>query len=145
MLTHWHHKRDTWRKEGGASRNTYMAWVIKNKLEELSRDETALLRRANASASPFSKPIDENQTIGDLADVVASSRDRFSSPELAGLLAVAQSRLTPRQARIADLLMGKAMKTEIAAELDVNRDTIYADLKRIRKVYSDLKLEEFLL
>ena len=140
-LIHWLGVRERYQEDRGASRQTYMGKVIRNRMLELVRSENTDIRRANAAAEPLSRFVDSE----DAAPSV-DLEDRSIRPddfELRERLEIATSQLTDRQKRILDLYADESIAA-IARDLDICRSTVYEEVERIRKVFEDCGLKDFL-
>ena len=144
-LSHWCEVRNSYSQSRGASPRTYMTKVIRNKLLELLRYEEADLRRVNTEASPFSSPLGSEQemTVEDEANEAGVQEDdSFEEARVREILSSLD--LTDREVEILDLLSKGYRKTEIAKKVGASRDTVYEDMKRIRKLFEDKGLRKFL-
>ena len=145
-LLHWWQQRSRYAEEHGASRQTYMNRVLTNRLRDLRREEQAEKRRADY------KPLSLDAPFGDDGDTLADFfRDAGSDPaaeaehaDLVDRLARIRGRLLPRQRAVFDAWASDIPKARIARGLDISRDTVHEDIRRIRQVCRDEGLEDFL-
>lgn len=133
-LNHWYLKRHTYRPEGEANPQTYMARVVKNYLMSLLRKDLAEKRKIDRLSESLDRPIDPENPEFTLLDKVSAD---LSPKDFRLQLDVkaALSKLSPRQRDICHLLKRKATKTDVAHELGLNRDTIHREIRRIREIF----------
>jgi RNA polymerase sigma factor (sigma-70 family) len=129
-LSQWEWKRSRFRPERGASIQTYMRTVLKNKLRSLVRSELSDKRRIQHLAESLDKPLDEEGTTID--DVVPSD-----IPEISERLDVASviRRLTPLQREICQLLAEDVPVSQIATMMGKPRHTVRREIDRIRRIF----------
>lgn len=140
VLIHWLEVRDQY-KESLASPKTFMNRVVKNRLLELDRAQKAQIRRINLEAIPISTPTGEGTTIGDEVDRASPLE---GDGDLISDLRQAMALLNGQQQSIAMQLTAGVPQTEIAESLGLHRSTIHEAIKRIRKVFMDKGLKEYI-
>lgn len=146
-LAHWHARRRTWRKGKGASRRTYMARVLRHHLTSLARRELAEKRRADLLAVSLDAPLEPDAPGLTLLDTLSAADLPGTSAADPGLLLDllrTLERLTPLQCELCILLAGSFSKSDIAALLGRSRDTIYEEIRRIRVIFRNDDLQEYL-
>jgi RNA polymerase sigma factor (sigma-70 family) len=143
-LIHWFRCRDGYDPKGGASRETYMAFVLERRLHEILRAQLADVRRANQTAVSLDSPADKSEPDRTLGDTLYGPDPLHDIPLKLALERVFED-LTPSQRAICiGLLSGESM-AKIAETLGRMRTTLYCDdIKRIRRMFEKAGLEDFL-
>jgi RNA polymerase sigma factor (sigma-70 family) len=132
-LIQWWRKRDSWRPDGGASRETYLRNIVRNRLRDLTRERQAEKRGGGEPPLSLDRP-----TRGAEAGMPAIGAQVTASddPVLAANGALERERilqlLTPRQRQIAQARADSVPTTALARRLGLSRDTLYGELERIR-------------
>jgi RNA polymerase sigma-70 factor (ECF subfamily) len=149
-LVAWWRARDTYDPARGASQQTYMGVVVRNKLMDLARAGTADKRKVNYLALPLDEPQGDEESSPTLADEldeaagVCERRDATSRIELRLDLEEAVKSLTPRQRRICRHLHDGYSVTELSELLKTPRATVYDERKRIRSSFAKRGLKDYL-
>jgi RNA polymerase sigma-70 factor (ECF subfamily) len=142
-LVQWYLARHTFEKGKGASPQTYMARVVKHRLHNILEGQLAEKRKADRLTASLETPVDDEQT--PLKDLVPAAEETVEAVVSLRLdLELAMSRLSPLQRKLCTLLRQGYGVTEIGAILKRPRPTVYDEIKRIRKVFADAGLEEYL-
>lgn len=149
-LLHWWQKRGRHDPSRGASKKTFMARVVRAKLVDIERASKARKRGAgNADLSLEAPPGAYGEGLP-LADVVrdldadVDPEKAAEADELSASIHSAAQLLTVRQKKLLEGLSRGYNITEMSRQLRVSRPTLHDDLKRIRKVFRDEGLHEFL-
>jgi RNA polymerase sigma factor (sigma-70 family) len=126
---------------------SYMAQVLRNKLTDMVREMTADKRAGDPGALSLDAPLDgtdDGITLGDeQADPAASGEmdSRHARIDLARVMAL----LTPAQQRLCQLLGEEGLSIKEAAErLRIPRGTLYEEIKRIRRIFDQQGLGNYL-
>ena len=145
-LAHWHARRKTYRKGKGASRRTYMSRVLCHHLATLARRELAEKRKTDFLSISLDQPLDPDEPGITLLDTLAAdlAGAPVSDPGLLLDLLAALERLTPLQRELCLLLAESVSKSAIAALLGRSRDTIYEEIRRVRTIFRDNALDDYL-
>jgi len=151
-LTHWIEVRGKLAPNPDGPPVAYMARVVRNKLTDLLREQGASKRGADFSTVSLDAAVsdsDDAPTFADLLDAATSSAAGESDPtdrnDVRIDIARAMKQLTPRQRRLCTLLGEEGLSIkEAAVRLRIPRGTIYEDIKRIRKVFADHGLGDYL-
>jgi DNA-directed RNA polymerase specialized sigma24 family protein len=146
-LAHWYARHGTYRRGRGASRRTYMSRVLSHHLADLARRELAEKRRADLLAVSLDAPLDPDDpglTLLDTLDSAGLPGAHSSDPGLLLDLLCALERLTPLQRELCLLLAGSVPKSDIASFLGRSRDTVYEEIRRIRAIFRNDALQEYL-
>lgn len=151
-LTHWIEVRDKLAPNSDGPPVGYMARVIRNKLTDMLRERGASKRGADFSTVSLDAAVsdsDDAPTFADLLDAaVSGAADEAHAIDRNDVridIARAMEQLTPRQRRLCTLLGEEALSIkEAAARLRIPRGTLYEEIKRIRKVFADHGLGDYL-
>ena len=152
VLTHWFFVRDTYDPIRGASRQTFMSEVIRNKLRDLEDKVETDMRKASYVAESLDRPLDEdNPEAGTVYDVTDASKvtrgaaDPLLRVPMRKDLSEAIKELTPLQMRLCQLLLdGGYTGQELADLLGIDRSTVYEERKRIRTIFAKRGLGDYL-
>jgi RNA polymerase sigma factor (sigma-70 family) len=151
-LMHWIEVRGKLAPKPDGPPVAYMARVVRNKLTDMLREQGASKRGAEfitVSLDATVNDSDEGPTFADLLDAAVSSvadeAHAIDRNDVRIDIARAMDRLTPRQHRLCSLLVEEGISIkEAAARLRVPRGTLYEEIKRIRKVFADHGLGDYL-
>ena len=151
-LAHWVAVRDQFDPGREVSPRAFMAQVVRNKLSDLLREHESDRRKVNFVAASLDAPIGDEADGATLLDALAEApqegewqvRERFGTDARIDLEA-ALARLTPVQQRLCRLLGEEGLTVQEASRLlGLPRATLYDALKRIRKVFAELGLQDYL-
>jgi len=150
-LAHWIVVRRKLQCDSAAPPVAYMAQVVRNKLTDLIREQEADKRAGEQDALSLDAPIDGSDDGVTLAELLA---DNEIPPDEAGAIdprharidiGRAMARLTLVQRRLCQMLGEEGLSVKEAAErLRIPRGTLYEEIKRIRKVFADHGLGDYL-
>jgi len=151
-LMHWLEVRRRLVPNPGGPPIAYMARVIRNKLIDLAREREAAKRQGDLDSVSLDDTLSASEdapTFAELFDAVRSGEQSAESvldPSDARIdIAKAMSKLTSRQRRLCVLLGEQGFSIKEAAErLRIPRGTLYEEIKRIRKVFADHGLGDYL-
>ena len=144
-LVQWYLARHTYQQGQGASPQTYMAKVVRHRLHNILEEHLAEKRRADRSAMSLETPVGEGEEERTLKEVIPAAEESIEHAASLRLdLERALEKLTPLQRKLCTLLWQGYGVTEISAILNKPRPTIYDEMKRIRKVFTGVGLEEYL-
>ncbi len=141
-LIRWHLARHTYHPEKAASRQTHMAQVVRHRLQDILDEQLAEKRKADRLATSLDQPVSEEGMT--LKDVIPSTRSVEADLSLCLDLEQAMARLTTFQRRLCVLLREGYNVTEISAILHKSRPTIYDEIARLRKIFADGGLDEYI-
>jgi RNA polymerase sigma-70 factor (ECF subfamily) len=129
----------------------YMAQVVRNKLTDLARELVAEKRAGDLDTVSLDASVDgsdDGPTLGDLlagSESAADDRKAGSRDHVRIDLARVLAQLTPAQRRLCAMLGEEGLSIKEAAErLRIPRGTLYEEIKRIRKVFADHGLADYL-
>jgi RNA polymerase sigma-70 factor (ECF subfamily) len=148
-LTHWFFKRDKYKPTRRASKQTFMAEVLRRKLMDLVKERKALIRRAAYEAVSLDAPINEGDPdrtflrLIDDATAEAASGDAIVLIPFRMRLAKAWPRLSERERALCRLRMDGLTMSEAREALGISKDTAYEMRKRIQNVFEKEKLRGF--
>ena len=151
-LAHWIVVRRKLAPDPDAPPVGYMAQVIRNKLTDLIREQAADKRAGEQDALSLDASLDGSEDGMTLADLLADNESaqpddhgaverRHSRIDIGRVL----ERLTPVQRQLCQMLGAEGLTIKEAAErLRIPRGTLYEEIKRIRKVFADQGLGDYL-
>jgi RNA polymerase sigma-70 factor (ECF subfamily) len=130
----------------------YMAQVVRNKLTDLIREQAAEKRAGEQDALSLDASLDGSEDGVTLADLLADSES--AQPDDPGAVERRHARidigrvlerLTPVQRQLCQMLGAEGLTIKEAAErLRIPRGTLYEEIKRIRQVFTDQGLGDYL-
>ena len=151
-LAHWIVVRRKLAPDPGAPPTGYMAQVIRNKLTDLIREQAAEKRAGEQEALSLDAALDGTGDGLTLADLLAD--DESAQQDEAGAVDRHHARidigralalLTPIQRQLCRMLGEEGLSIKEAAErLRIPRGTLYEEIKRIRRVFADRRLGDYL-
>jgi RNA polymerase sigma factor (sigma-70 family) len=130
----------------------YMAQVLRNKLTDLMREQGAEKRAGDLATVSLDSAIDGSEDDMTLAESLATAESAQSGEggetchrhlhiDLLRTLAL----LTPAQQHLCRMLGEEGLSIKETAELlRIPRGTLYEDIKRIRKLFADRRLDDYL-
>jgi len=130
----------------------YMAQVLRNKLTDLMREQGAEKRAGHLGAISLDATVDGSDDGMTLAESLDASESAHSGEDgetqrhhLRMDLLRALVRLTPAQQRLCLMLGEEGLSIKEAAEkLRIPRGTLYEEIKRIRQIFADFGLDDYL-
>ena len=148
-LIHYHYVRETYKAAKGAARETYMWRIVTNKLRDLVDKKAASKRSPKNPNKETTDKGNHRHMIKSLYEPVGGSDDRQLVDTIADPLtedirtkisykvtmSEVLSRLTDRQKVIFQLRIDGVKVIEIACRLNINRCTVYEDLKSIETMF----------
>jgi len=139
-LFHWYLHRSSYQEGKGASIKTYMAKVLKNKLQLILREQQADKRKTVHEAMSLDEPVGVSETpLGDLLVAPESPTDYAIRLDIEAILGL----LTPLQREICQLLAQEYPVKRVAEMLRKPRTTVRDEIKRIREIFSQKGLEDY--
>ena len=151
-LAHWIVVRRKLAPDPAAPPTAYMAQVIRNKLTDLIREQAAEKRAGEQEALSLDAALDGSDDGLTLADLLAD--DESAQQDEAGAVDHRHARidigralagLTPIQRQLCQMLGEEGLSIKEAAErLRIPRGTLYEEIKRIRRVFADHGLGDYL-
>ena len=144
-VLHWWSRRSRYEPGRGASRETFLRKVVKSKLFDIGRSWTSMKRGSGQRPISMDASMSDDDPDGSTIGETHASQERFEA-DLAGLLDLRQitSRLSERQRDIISGVTADVTKTELSTRLDISRETVYRELKRIQQIFRDEGLADHL-
>lgn len=151
-LVHWYGVRNQFDASRETSRKAFLASVVRNKLTDLVRERGATKRGGDFVEVSLDETLSDSEDAPTFADLLDAAGTR-GPDEGNGVdyndaridIAKALQKLTPRQRRLCLLLGEEGLSIkEVAERLAIPRGTLYEEIKRIRKVFSDQGLGDYL-
>ena len=139
-LIQWHLARHTYDGSRGASRQTYMANVARNRLQNILQEQLADKRGADRNSVYLDKPFFDEQTT--IADFIPAPENYDFSLKLDLERTIAK--LSVHQQKVCFFLWQGYNVTEIARELGKGRAAIYDEIHRLKEIFLDEGLDEYL-
>jgi len=150
-FAHWLSKTDQYDATCGASRQTFMGRVIRNRLTDLVRERESDKRKVDYCAVSLGEPLGDDEDSPTLLERIDESGAVAVTPDpcleigLRVNLSRARKKLTPYQREICCLLGEKGLTVKEASDyLKTPRSTLYDELKRIGKLFEKEGLKEYL-
>ena len=130
----------------------YMAQVLRNKLTDLMREQGTEKRAGDLGMVSLDTTVDGSEDGMTLAESLDASESAHSGEDgtthrhhIRMDLLRALARLTPAQQRLCLMLGEEGLSIKEAAErLRIPRGTLYEEIKRIRQVFADFGLDDYL-
>ena len=147
-LIHWYFVKEKYDPSSKASLKTFMARVVKNKLsniaKEYRRDKRKVFQKSISIDQPLSE--DNDSTLSDSLSTENTSHPNFKSQlELQIELEKTMQKLSPQQKEICKYLENETVSIkDISQHLNIDRGTVYREIKRIRAIFEEDKLKDFL-
>lgn len=146
-LIHWLDVRDSYDAGRDASRQTFMAKVVKNKLANIIEKATAEKRKTIYESVSLDDSLDDEEDSPALKDKIAGTDDvplQIKS-ELKIELFRAFQKLTPQQQKLCKLLGEEGLSvSEAGKEMNKHRRHLYREIARIREVFEKEGLKDYL-
>ena len=151
-LVHWIEVRQKLAPGRDAPPVAYMSQVLRNKLTDLIREQAADKRAGEQDVVSLDAAIDGSDDGITLGELLADSAATQSGDEVGGThhharidVARVLDWLTPVQRRLCMMLGAEGLSVkEAAARLRIPRGTLYEEIKRIRKIFTDQGLDDYL-
>ena len=143
-VVHYWQKRPRYDAARGASRETFLRLVVDSKLADIERIRGAEKRGGGQQPVSLDAPLGGEDEAGTLADLVPRVVGVEDEVVLVVCIRGALQCLSHRQRRIVGGLRLGQSKTEISKNMPLSRQTLYEELGRIREVFRDEGLAEFL-
>lgn len=144
-LAHWFFNKDQCSTDK-ASLRTFLNRVIRHKLLDLVRKRKAVIRQAFFESIPLDEIINsENFKTETFLMVYDDELEKPSRDEFVQTLSNAMSRLSKRQKILCQLLGEEGLsQSEAAQRMKIPRTTLRDEIERIRGVFREEGLENFL-
>jgi len=148
-LSHWYFSKDDYSPAAGANIRTFMSRVVEHKLQRLIEKHTAGKRKAGINNVSLNEPISDEEGSPTYLDQLSEDESHVSDIHITALLKIDISRtiekLTPQQQELCRLLGEEGLSISEASELlKTPRSTLYEDIKRIKSIFQQGNLQEYL-
>lgn len=148
-LSYWHFSKDDFNPAAGANIRTFMSRVVAHKLQHLIEKQTAGKRKAGINNVSLDEPISDEEGSPTYLDQLSEDESRVSNLHITAQLKIDISRttekLTPQQRELCRLLGEEGLSISEASEvLKTPRSTLYEDIKRIKAIFQQENLQEYL-
>jgi RNA polymerase sigma factor (sigma-70 family) len=146
-LIHWLDARDGYDPGRNASKQTFMAKVIRNKLGNIIKKSTAEKRKTIYESVSLDTPLGDDEGAPTLKDKIpdTASIPQQANADLKICLFEAYRKLTPQQKKLCRLLGEKGLSmTEAGKEMKKQRRHLYREIARIRAVFEKEGLKDYL-
>jgi len=148
-LTHWHFSKDDYNPSAGANERTFMSRVVEHKLQkiirDLNRDRRSILNKTLSLDAPISNEEDSPTYLDQLSEDEGHVSNLHISAELKIDISKTIQKLTPQQRELCRLLGEEGLNISEASELlKTPRGTLYEDIKRIKAIFQQENLHEYL-
>lgn len=148
-LTHWHFSKDDYNPSAGANERTFMSRVLEHKLQkiirDLNRDRRSILNKTLSLDTPISNDEDSPTYLDQLSEDESHVSNLHISAQLKIDISRTVEKLTPQQRELCRLLGEEGLNISEASELlKTPRGTLYEDIKRIKAIFQQENLHEYL-
>ncbi len=151
-LVHWLSVRSELDPARGPVRSAFMATVVRNKLMDLVRERESAKRKVTYDSISLDEPLGGENNSLTLLDVVDETKVHERDDHVGALgeearadIFKAMEHLTPLQQQLCHLLGCEGLSVQdVSRKLGIPRATIYDELKRIRKLFTELGLQYYL-
>lgn len=148
-LTQWFLAKDKYNPDAEASKKTFMARVVKNKLFDIVKNHERLCRKETKNTDSLDKPLSDEEDAPTLLDLLSEDKEYASNFRIHTELKIDLSRsfkkLTPKQQELCRLLGEEGLSIKEASKiLQTPRGTIYEEIKRIKTVFQNENLHDYL-
>jgi RNA polymerase sigma factor (sigma-70 family) len=142
VLIHWSTVRNRYDSTRGASIESYMRTVIRRKLIDISRERDAGRRVALDRADSLDAPVGEEDSGETFHELLGDPKR--PDLDLSMDLPMAIKKLTSRQKKISELRAAGLSVKAISEGLAVHRSTVHDEIRRIRRIFTDVGLRDYL-
>jgi len=148
-LTYWHFSKDDYDPSAGANIRTFMSRVLEHKLQRLVAKLTAHKRKVSSNCVSLNESISDEEDSPTYLDQLPENAGHISNLHISSDLKIDLSKsiqkLTPKQQELCRLLGEEGLNIKEASEaLKIPRGTLYEDIKRIKAIFQQEKLNEYL-
>ncbi|MBU4376899.1 MAG: sigma-70 family RNA polymerase sigma factor [Candidatus Omnitrophica bacterium] len=147
-LIHWYFVKEKYDPSSKASAKTFMARVVKNKLSNIAKEYRRDKRKVFQKSISIDQPLSEDNELT-LSDTLSTENPPHSNLrsqlELRIELEKTMQKLSPQQKEICKHLEDETLSIkDISQSLNIDRGTVYREIKRIRAIFEEDKLKDFL-
>ena len=140
-MTHWVEVRQQFRPHAGRPPIAYLAQVVRNRLGDLIREYETGVRSGDLDAISLDAPLAEGENAATLHDLIDDrSHCTHDVRRTRGLQDMA-----PHQVYLCGLLAEADLSAaDVALKLGIPRGVLYRELQRIRAVFAEVGLGDYL-
>jgi len=146
-LTHWYFKRNQYDPSGPAKCKTYMSQVIENKLMDIVKLKERQKRKTiyqSISLDELLSHINEEECSDHEIPDDESFKETLTS-DINLILIKALEKLSRRQQELCRLLQEEGLNiTQVSEKLKIPRATLFDEILRIREVFRNEGLKDYL-
>ena len=145
-LTHWYFRRDQYDPSRLASRKTFMRHVTENKLKHILEAKERNVRKALYSSLPIDMfLINDKDDLSGCFMVMDHEFEKALHKDLSKVLERAMEKLSHRQRKLCCLIKDKGLNmSEVSERLKIPRGTLFDEILRIREVFKEEGLKDYL-
>lgn len=146
-LIHWLDVRERYDPTRGASKKTYMAEVVGNVLGQIAEKARTDKRKTIYESISLDSPLNDDEDKPTLKDKIAESDSVLPQikSELKIELSKAYQKLTPQQQKLCKLLGEEGLNiNEACKHFGKHRSNVYRDVLRIRQIFEEEGLKDYL-
>ena len=148
-LTHWHFAKDDYNPSAGANERTFMSRVVEYKIQKIIRDLNRDCRSIANKSISLDSPLTDEEDSPTLLDRISADENHTSELHVKAELKIDISKtiqkLTPKQQELCRLLGDEGLNINQASKImQIPRGTLYEDIKRIRSIFQQDGLHEYL-
>lgn len=137
----WLSARDRFNPERGTSIKAYMRAVVKKRLADIRKGQSAEKRMGNHLAESLDEPVSDSGLF--LKDIIPDVRG-LKADKLRLELAIVISKLSPSRQKICWLAGHQYSLREIEKKLGIPKSVIHEELQEIRRIFRNEGLDEYL-
>jgi DNA-directed RNA polymerase specialized sigma24 family protein len=145
-LIHWFFIKDQYRPELGISEQTFLNRITRNKLTDIMRLKGTNKRKVFYLSESLDA-MEDTHSINAKEKVLMDEEQiisKLSEEDLPDALAKATTKLSFRQKQLCKFLMEGISIAKAGEKMNIPRTTLNTEVKRIRVVFRESGLEEFL-
>lgn len=145
-LVHWFFTKDQYRPESGASERTFLNRVMRNKIADIVKFE-GRNKRKMFYLSESLDALDESRSVNAKEKALMNDEQvisKITEGDLPDAMAKVTANLSFRQKQICRYLSEGMNQIQVGKKMNIPRTTLQVEMKRIRDVFQEAGLEEFL-
>jgi len=146
-LTHWYFVRDRYDDRKAANKKTFMRQVFENKIFDLLEQRVSVKRKAvyqSVSLDELTEGLDGETYIDELA-VEDQNFEEVLRSDVGRVLKRAMAKLSGRQRELCRLIKVEGLNMKQASQkMNIPRGTLFDEVLRIREVFRDEGLTDYL-
>lgn len=147
-LIHWYFAKNKYDSSLKASKKTFMARIVRNKLRDLVRVLNRQKRKVAQESISLNESISDEEDAPTFLDALLEKKDTEGiclRGELKIIISKVSESLTLQQRKICELISENDPNiTSIAHVLNIDRTTVYREIKRIRSMFEKEGLKDYL-